>query len=352
MKRNLKRILFYAAYILFLFVLAELGARCFWLARGLPFLTAQRKFDWIFYPELKRLKETPVAPCSDCFDVLILSGSALTTRWGSIEHILREELSRRTRKRIRLYNLAIQAHTSLDSYYKYKHLQDRHFDLVVLYHGINDVRANNCPPSMFRPDYSHYSWYEMIDDFERKADSRWLVLPYTLKYIFVIFLWQSHYVPTDRPKAKWLDYGCDIKTTGPFRENIERIIQIARKKHEVVLLMTYSYYIPEGYSEEKFNKRALDYTAYHFPVEQWGKPACVAKGVDAHNAVIRELAPRYDNVVFVDQEREIPKSGLYFNDVCHLTHRGCERFVDNILNKILHPTASPLSLAGFQPKPR
>src|SRR5437899_75129 len=100
-----------------------------------------------------------------------------------------------------------------------------------------------------------------------------------------------------------------IKTIGPFRNNIERIIQIAQKKHEVVLLASFSCYIPDGYSEEKFRSRALDYTMYGLPVETWGKPACVAKGIDAHNAVIKEFARRYDNVMFVDQQSRIPKSG-------------------------------------------
>ena len=58
------------------------------------------------------------------------------------------------------------AHTTLDSYLKHKALHNKTFDVVVIYHGINEVRANNSPPEIFKPDYSHYAWYELryLDD--------------------------------------------------------------------------------------------------------------------------------------------------------------------------------------------
>jgi hypothetical protein len=67
----------------------------------------------------------------------------------------------------------------------------------------------------------------------------------------------------------------------------------------------------------------------------WGKPECVAAAITTHNEVAAELARKSPGVVFVDQNRLIPKDGRYFNDLCHLTDEGCKRFVDNVLDAIL-----------------
>lgn len=336
LNRRLKRVCFLALYALFLLLLAELGARAFWKARGVPFFTAHRNIHQSFYPSISRLEREPLR--KECFDVLLLGASVLHTDFGNIEHVLRERLSRAKRSCVRIHNLSALAHTSLDSYYKYRHVTNKKFDLVVVYHGINEVRANNCPSAVFRSDYAHFSWYRLINDFERQADSRWLILPYTVEFAalkIVDRLGWSGFLPTHKPGPESLDYGCDVKTVGSFRNNLAGIIGIAARKKEPVLLMSFSYYIPEGYSEERFWERSLDFTAHTFPVELWGKPECVAAAIVAQNAIVEELAGEFDHVFFVDQQTLIPKEGRYFNDICHLTHEGCERFVDNIVAVIL-----------------
>jgi hypothetical protein len=328
--RVVLRVLGYSLYCLVLLASLELCARAFWWQRGVRFFHAQKEIYYSFYPEMRRITH---APCQDCFDILLLGASVLNNTYGSVEAVLKEDLTPVSGKQIRVDNIAMSAQTSLDSYYKYRRLKDKHYDVVIDYDGINEVRTNAVPPALFRNDYSHYSWYKTVNDFEKNADGRWLVLPYTLE--FAIDSYRNRVVlDRDGPRKEWLDYGCDIKSAGPFRQNTERIVQIAREKHEPVLLMSLSYYIPNGYTEAKFKKRALDYARHLYPVELLGKPTCVAAGIDAHNAVIRDIAKRYDNVLFVDQERLMPHEGVYFNDMCHLTTRGCQRFVDNMLSTI------------------
>ena len=58
-------------------------------------------------------------------------------------------------------------------------------------------------------------------------------------------------------------------------------------------------------------------------------------GLEAHNEVTKELARRSAGVIFVDQASMIPGDRRYFNDICHLTHEGCEAFVENILPVII-----------------
>lgn len=336
--RRLKRASFYILYAIFLLLVAEVSARAFWQTRGVPFFAAHRSIQWSFYPALLGLERNPSGDEEDCFDVLMLGGSVLNTDYGDIEHGLRERLARATRACVRIYNLSAPAHTSLDSYYKYRHLTSRSFDLVVVYHGINEVRTNNCPASVFRKDYLHFAWYKLINDFERKAGKRWLTLPYTVEFVALKVagrLGWSSFLPVHEPDPQSLDHGCEVKTVESLRENLAGILRITERKKEPVLLMSFSLHLPQDYTKEQFENRKLDYTAYAFPVELWGKPKCVAAAIRAQNAAIEELARQFDGVLFVDQQRLIPQAGRYFNDICHLTHEGCERFVDNTVAAIL-----------------
>lgn len=337
-KRTLKRICRVVVYALFLLLLGEFGARAFWFVRGAGFLTAHRGVYRSFYPNVSQLQQQWSGEAEGCFHILMLGGSVLHTDFGNIEHLLREKLTRATGKAIRIYNLSAAAHTSLDSYYKYRHLADWHFDLVMVYHGINEVRANNCPASVFQSDYSHLSWYRLINDWEKRTDSRWLVFPYTIKFVAFKLadrLGLSSGLPTHRPDPESLDDGCDVKTADSVRRSLQGILELAADRVDPVLLMTFSYHVPDNYTEEAFRDRALDYTVHRFPIELWGKPSCVAAGIAAHNAVTVDLTRQFHQVLFVDQEKLIPKEGRYFNDICHLTHEGCARFVDNALKRIL-----------------
>jgi hypothetical protein len=333
-----RRVCFWLIYAMFLGLLAETGARAFWKVRGVPFLTAHRQVHLSFYPSVGRTERDLRDDGEDCFDILLLGGSALHADYGDIARLLRERLIRETKRCVRIHNLAAPAHTSLDSYYKYRHLAGLQFDLVVFYHGINELRANNCSRSLFRPDYSHLSWYRLINDFEARSDSRWFVLPYTLEFVALKVAdrvgW-SNSLPTHRPDAGSLDYGCDIKTAASFRRNLGRILDLAILKEEPVLLLSFAFHIPEDYTEQRFEDKALDYTAHTVPIELWGRPACVEAGIEAHNKATAEAASRSGQILFADQDNQIPKQGRYFNDVCHFTHEGCEAFVDNILESIL-----------------
>lgn len=274
----------------------------------------------------------------DYFDILMLGGSVLRRKYGAIEQYLQEKLTYKSKRRIRTHNVSLSAHSSLDSYYKYRHLSRKRFDLVMVYHGVNEVRANNCPSSLFQKDYSHIPWYRLINDFERDMHSRLIVLPYTLKFLLVRLdeelEWSDH-VPKHTPRKEWVEFGCMIKTTQSFSQNLRGILDIAEKRGEIVLLMTFSWYLPEGYSLERFSEKSLEYTMHVLPFELFGKPECVVKGIAAHNAIIKNLAGQYDHAIFVDQNTLIPEERMYFNDPFHLSYKGSELFVDNILDKIL-----------------
>ncbi len=332
-----RRIVFLALYVVFLAALMELAARGFWRARGVPFFTAHRNVHLSFYPRLSAVQRQRAADEEPCLNVLLLGASVLHPNYGDIEHVLRERLVRQTRGCVRIHNLAEPAHTSLDSRYKYEHLRDVPFDLVLVYDGINDLRANNCPNDVFREDYAHFSWYKLLNDYEAKATSRWIIFPYTLEFGFlkaVDRMGFSPYLPTHEPAPESLEWGCEVKTAAPFERNLNAILDLAQRKGEPVVLMTFAFYIPEDYSPARFEARQLDYTSHMFPAELWGRPDCLRKGLDVQNDAVTRMALSHPGTLFVDQARLVPQEGKYFNDVCHLTHEGCERFVENLLPAI------------------
>ena len=336
--RKRKRWLTALACALTAMLLAECGARLFWKARGVDFFTAHREVYRSFYPTVDKLLRTPPRSDGECFDILLLGGSALHLDYGNMEHILRERLIRKTHKCVTVHNLAAPAQTTLDSFYKYRHLASRHFDLVIVYHGINETRANNCDAKTFASDYSHYAWYKLINDFERRAFERWLIAPFTIEFVLVKAaerLGLGNTLPPHRPDAASLAHGCEIKTAGSVRQNLAGIVEIARLRHEPVLLMTFAYHVPPDYTETALKNRSLDYTSHTYPIELWGRPECVVAGLEAHNEVTKAVARLSPRVIFVDQASLIPGNGQHFNDICHLTHEGCEAWVENILPAII-----------------
>ena len=132
-----------------------------------------------------------------------------------------------------------------------------------------------------------------------------------------------------------MKYGSNIKTAGPFGQNLRQIVEIATRKGDPIVLMTFSFYLPQDYTPEKFNSRSLDYSLHLVPVELWEQPEHVVATISKHNEVVREIAASYDRVIFVDQNRGIPKNGEYFNDIAHLTHKGSQWFVENLVSSLL-----------------
>ena len=141
----------------------ELAARAYWsLCCQVPF-NKPGLVLYAYYPELRRVDQVRPRHHDKSYDILLLGGSVLNSGWGSVEKALHDQLTAIGQRKIRIFNLAVPAHTSRDSWLKYGALKKARFDLVIFYHGINETRANNAPPEIFREDYAHYSWYEIAN---------------------------------------------------------------------------------------------------------------------------------------------------------------------------------------------
>jgi hypothetical protein len=239
---------------------------------------------------------------------------------------------------VRIFNLAVPAHTSRDSRLKYQALGRARFDLVVIYDGFNDLRTNNAPPELFREDYGHYSWYETVNALAPYHRRSRFALPYTFRFLAIGVrqaLMRGRYVPAEEPRADWVRYGGNARSAAPFEHNLAAILDLAARRGDRALLMTVAAHIPENYSAEAFQAKRLDYGLHLSPLELWGRRDDVLATLARHNEIVRTLAARDHGVLFVDQARLMDGSPRYFNDPCHLTVEGSVRFAENLLPEVL-----------------
>ena len=328
-----KRLFLIAIYLLFITGLCWLGMKVFWKFRySVPLTKTTQQMDLyeFHYPELwsTGAADAEVAPDDNIFDVLLLGGSVLEQVSEEFEQQLHNCFEDEFGLQVRVFTLSKSAHTSRDSFLKYIKLSDKQFDLVVVYHGINDVRMNCCPESVFKDDYTHCAWYRSL---QRRLAAGKLTIPGLIREQ------TANVFALGEPEDKFLEFGGTIKTARPFRHNLEKIVWSAHVKDQIVLLMTFAFFVPTDYSQEKFKRGELDYRPgrYHFPLETWGKPCHVVATIKAHNAQIRDLVKQYDTLIFVDQHRQLQLDGRHFSDPCHLTDVGCRAFVANMLPPIL-----------------
>jgi len=338
---NLKKFLLYLplSFLLIIFFL-ELFSRIFLACQyQAPFLKPQG-IILHYYPELHKAQNTYTNKNDGIFDILILGGSVLHNDWGEVEKHLTQQLRKKIGLAFRVFNLSNTAHSTLDSKFKMQLLTGKHFDLVMLYHGINDVRANNAPDSVFQTDYSHYLWYAHLRNILKHKEMSFSVIPYMLDYLLITarsFFQSDRFMPLKVPKAEWIPYGHKIKTQTAFEKNIKDIVATAQKNKTPVLLLTFAYYIPENYSMKKFLNEELDYhygKSVKCSVELWGKPADVRKGIEAHNSIIKKIAQNGSHIYFIDMNSIFNKNKTYFDDVCHLTDQGSSKFVSALIPEI------------------
>jgi hypothetical protein len=315
---------------------SEMACRAAWALRG-PTGLLRPALIRSFYPELAHVQDWPIRRENESLDVLLLGGSVLHPDWGFVRELLYEELQCRTRKPVYVHNLARGGHTTLDSRRKYEAITEQTFDVVVVYHGINDTRLNNCPRERFAPDYSQLLWYAQLDSLLRHPEASWCTIPYSAAYLARALGAATgvlDFLPANRPDARWLDHGGDLKSVVPFAANLRSVVGRAQARGDRVLLLTFAWYLPDDYSEERFWRHELDYCGNGSAVELWGRPADVAAGIRAHNAIVRGIAAELA-VPMVDLERLIPRNGAMFHDICHFTGRGAAAFVANVVDPVL-----------------
>lgn len=321
----------------FLFLFGELSARVFWFLKSGIAPGRPETILYAFYPELRTIDECE--PKTGRFDVLLLGGSVLHPDWGTIRQELEEQLVKHGYSNLLIHNLSRPAHTSRDSLLKYQSLKNNlEFDLVVLYHGINDSRANNISRDLFRLDYGHIRWYEILNVMASHHNRSWFSLPYTLAYgerKLHQLLNAGDYIPAHDLEPQGTHLSEEALSARAFEENLRAIVKLSQERSERLMLMTFAYYVPEDYSAEAFENKILDFTLHLTPVSVWGSVESVSMAVEAHNEIVRRLVREDKCLLFVDQDANIEDSSENFNDPCHLTCSGSRNFATHIVDEVL-----------------
>lgn len=156
---------------------AEVTARVFWRISYDVLFRDPGRILYAYYPDLKKIDRKNPDLDDEFYDILLLGGSVLSREWGQIEQCLSEQLAFNTKRKVRIFNLSKPAHTSRDNRLKYSALGAARFEMVVLYHGINEVRANNVPPELFREDYTHFYWYKIVNTLASYHEKTSFALP-------------------------------------------------------------------------------------------------------------------------------------------------------------------------------
>jgi hypothetical protein len=335
--RGRKLLAWFGAALVYL-AAAELAARLFWrVVYGVPVAHPDRIL-YAYYPELAEVDGARPSRDDPFFDVVLLGPSVLQRAWGTIEQDLHERLSLELGRKVRIFNLAMRAQTSRDTWLKYEALADARFELVVFYHGINDARANNVPPAAFRDDYSHMPWYQLVQALAPSHGRARFALPHTLRWLAARARspWTSdRSAAPGVPRAEWIEHGREVRSATAFRRNLENVLALAERRGDPVLLMTFATYVPADYSPEAFAESRLDYATHLSPIEIWGRREYVLDAVARHNEIVRQLAGSRRNVLLVDQALLMTGTGRNFNDPCHLTVRGSSEFVEHMLRGLL-----------------
>jgi len=270
--------------------------------------------------------------------ILCLGGS--TSMWQSYPQYLAAAIAalpsaQQSGKRVLVVSAGEIAHTSRDSYLKYRYWYDGYeFDAVVFYQAINDLRVNNCPRAIYKPGYTHLAYYHEIEAplrlSQRPILGRSFLLVFLAKRLAILAnklddRFYQRRVPQHQPRQEWLKFGGHYLGLAEYQENVRGIARLARERHQPLLLQTFCSWIPPEYSEEAFKAKVLPYTftGSSKPVELWGVPNIVQRGLSMYNDTLRQIASE-EQTLFLDQAAAFPTGAEYFIDVCHFTPRGAE----------------------------
>jgi hypothetical protein len=284
------------------------------------------------------------------FRILALGASAFVTRdfQPKVQALFNEApLFVDQGLKVRVASAGVPAHMTYDSLWKYRYWYDGYdFDLVMFYHGINDARANNYPREAFRDDYTQFSYYQRFRPaFDWIEQHPMLSRSFLVSWVMKLGLgaksilapeFQRDAPYNDPLNDPWRAEAGDLKTIPVFANNVEAVIELADSRGHPFLLLTYTYYVPDGYSNERFLAQDLDYSFAEESVatEVWGWSHHVQAAIVAHDSAIRKIAGEHPEMLFFDMERFMPKDGQHFIDICHWTDQGQERFAQGVVDAL------------------
>jgi lysophospholipase L1-like esterase len=217
---------------------------------------------------------------------------------AQLERILREVYHH---PNVEVINAGVPAYTSLDSLLNLQlRILPLQPDLIVVYHGINDLAARLVPPDQYRPDFTGYrsDW----SPGDRDTPHRWWHHS-RLAYVLAV---QMGIIPQQKvgygliPNTSSLTIE-DLKRNPPiyFETNLDRMVLLARHSNAKIMFSTFAY-------SQDFNDPFLK------------------TGVLENNQVVQRIGEQLEVPVF-DFSSQMPKDREYWDDAIHVNERGAER---------------------------
>lgn len=295
---------------------------------------AQRHINsWGFRGDEIPLKKSPKT-----YRIFTLGGSTVycdrTVFEKTYSRLLEQKLGQHyPQYRLEVQNAGFHWHTSLHSLIKYLSQIERFKpDMVILYHGINDLCRSFNPPSLshgaVQSDYGHfhgplsnmfktyffphshfYVWAGIKSAFSRFWYSTWRSAP--LKDVSIT----------------------NFASLPSFRRNMNNLIQLLKAKGVTVILASQPFLYKEGLSAQEDRSLWLLKYVCHNETTRADLPSMI-RGMRAFNTVSREIS-RANATTFVDLAAQVPKSLKYFRDDVHYTEAGNALIADRLYERVV-----------------
>ena len=271
------------------------------------------------------------------FRVFILGGSTVLSRDVAFEkshaRILEKLLNaRHGGMRIEVLNGGDDWHTSEHSLIKYLfNIKDFDPDLIIVWHGINDLHRSFAPPEFASPpvraDYSHFYGpisRMVFNHFDRSppvvnlesVDCRAI----SDRLLSLFFSDLTAHKERRGPCTQRIEI-TSFPSLGAFRRNMASLVTAARSDGVRVVIASQPFLYREGLDADEL---ASLWMAQQFcRVEGYKCPSVrsMASGMKQFNEATRAVA-MHAVVPFVDLAARVPQSKKYLRDDCHYTEEG------------------------------
>jgi lysophospholipase L1-like esterase len=278
--------------------------------------------------EIERIKP------AQTYRIFVVGGSTVYCNQVSFEQSHARVLEKQLRQsyptlKIEVQNAGMDWHTSQHSLINILfNIQDFNPDMIIIYHGINDLLRSFSPksfaPEPYRNDYSHY--YGPIAPMVREYFTKPTVPAIlTLERALIFFRrhWFADFRDVSKPDAI-LDLLEVPVNNWPsllaFERNMKHLVKFVKSLDIDLVMASQPYLYRHDLSEVELAKIWLP-EVFCLTGRSKADIASMINGMEAFNNVSRRIADS-NGLLFVDLEKVVPKSLHYFLDDVHYTEEG------------------------------
>jgi lysophospholipase L1-like esterase len=310
--------------------------------------------------------EIELAKPADTYRVFVFGGSTVhcgTVPWEQthvrmLEKKLREKYPDR---KIEVMNLGAEWHCSQHDVIKLLFdAQEFSPDLVVIFHGINDlVRGLDSElfgEGPYRQDYRQY--YGAVTNMARRGNT-WTMINTVGGHWLSDFRFQQ--VRLAGPEGNGLNGSLTLffpksepmevtqwKSLPAFERNMRRFVQVAQEKKYEVLLATQASLYRKDLSA--IDEQVLVFPKSHMVGRKHVSLESMTEGMKQFNDVTKQIAED-TKVHFVDLEAAMPKTVEYMYDDVHYTAKGNELIAVELAKAIIAAELVPQGLDARKASP-